>query len=396
MPHLIADIIWKRYPIRYNIYKDKIYDLLHNLEYGKPLSIPYTELYQIIFNIILRFYFQVTTIPSRMKKKSKIILDQTIGNWNNLLIDITERYMKLGNYQYAQHIFPYLFVSHNTKGEIFPPSTLQIGIKKLLKLQTDYMKSENIIPNLDNIIIFIKDIEKDIEGKYNLSEHEIQILQKLCSLILEDMVNCIIDTSLVIIAQKSAEKYHSFLRRLNELSAILNSYNYYHSLLLEFIYHYTLAIFDPYYASFHLEEGRKYKDTLLYKDSASCEEIFQVKGLCLYFNTVLLCDEVYNLDIVKVLESEYNDLYTMFTNSIWSYHPSYIFYSCTFLLATRLLPHFYQLCTYKHLKDSMKQCKTFNRAQLSLPSYKADTYDILIESKITELNEYMSHRENFL
>lgn len=386
MPHLISDAIWSYCPIDYDSYITQISQLLTDIEYGKQLSVSYADLYQIIFNMILRFHFQVTTMPSRPNKNFK----NTFNNWNELLTKLIVRYMNLGNYQYALNVLPYLYFSRNKKGELNSLSELQTAIQTLLYKQASYMKSENIISDLENLIIFISDFKE----KYNFSEPGVKILQHLCSLIMEDMSNCIIDTTLVIIEQKSVDTYHSLLHCLEKLYALFNDYDPYYSLLLKFVYHYTSAIFEPENASSYLREGSECKDLLLCKDSAP-HAVLQVNGLCIYFNTILLYEGVYSQEFKKIIEWQYNNLYSMFKNSIWPYHSSYIFYSCTFLLATLLPPYFCQPHTYEHLEDSLKLYKSFCLTQLSLPSEKTDKYNALVESKIKELHEYVSHSENF-
>lgn len=392
IPSLIADVIWNQYPIDYNEYKEKISTLLTDIEYGKSLSVSYPDLYQIIFNMILRFHFQISTMCSRPKKNDLNVFK----DWNMFLTEIIERYMKLGNYQYAQNVLPYLYAPRSNKGETILPSNLQSVIRELLYKQANYMQSQNISEALDGLIAFIKDFRRNSD----FSGDDMKIILYLCLLICKDMAEQVINTTLNLLSNECITE--NWLIALENLSALLAGKDDYYAYLLSLTYHYTSVIVKPDCLPDHLYEIVHHKELFLSEVNPSYEYfrelIFCFKGLCIYFDAILYLQYIEHIIIepTETLESRYNALYSEFKESLWPYHVSYIFYACTFLFVTYLLPFCHKDSTIQSLKNSMRLCKSFNHKQLSLSSEEAAEYDKLIDAKIKELDEYMSPKNKNL
>lgn len=391
MPRLISDTIWSQYAIDCNEYSEKIFKLIDILDYGQTLSLPYDDLYQLIFNMILRFHFQVTTMPSRIGRNVR----DTFEGWNILLIDIIERFMRLGNYKYALKILPYLYVAHNKKSEVIFPKKLRSITTQLLEKQANYMKSENMPEALESMIDFFTKLPRSTLSPKNDTS---KIVFYLSTYIIRDMADCIIDLILTITGNK-------LLAECGEATANCTVPNL--TLILDkaFI---ILAKTDPYYAYylkiahfyyltissklFYIPNAQAYIDYLLVESNCSSQLRFQTRGLQLYFSLTLFYmhngSSSYDPDLFRIFTSEYNSLYKEFTKSICPYHTSHIFYSCTFLLAS-YLPYTLHPYTYHNLLESMKNYKSFNHNQLSLNARQVKDYGKMIDEKISELQKQM-------
>lgn len=194
----------------------------------------------------------------------------------------------------------------------------------------------------------------------------------------------------------------NWLNGLNKLSILFtDKEDYYHHLLM-LIYHYASAIVKPNDLQFHLHEINVHKKLLFYKGDISYESfqeiVFRINGLYIYFNTIFILQyEDYmepesKTKAIEVLETKYNNLYSQFKNSIRSYHASFVFYSCTFLLAQYLLPYFSNPSTYKNLEDIIKQFTDFNQKQLSLDLSIVNEYVTYTTYILNDLHAYMSRK----
>lgn len=391
MPRLIADTIWSQYAIDCNEYSKKIFKLIDILDYGQTLSLPYDDLYQLIFNMILRFHFQVTTMPSRIIKDVR----DTFEGWNILLIDIIERFMKLGNYKYALKILPYLYVTHNEKSEVVFSPELRSITTQLLEKQANYMKSENMPEALENMLDFFTELPRNNLSPQNSIS---KIVTYLSTYIIRDMADCIIDLILTITGSKLLAEYDeatanctvpNFTQMLDKAFLILLKTDPYYAYYLKIAHCYYLTIFS---GRFYIPKAQAYIDYLLAEPNCSSQLRFQIRGLQLYFSLTLFYIQngfsSYDPDLFKIFTSEYNSLYKEFAKSICPYHTSHIFYSCTFLLALHL-PYVLHPFTYQNLLESMKSYKSFNRNQLSLNTEQIKDYGKMIDEKIFELQKQM-------
>ena len=162
MPQIFADAVWKRYPIDYNDYKNKIFSFLDKLSSGQPLILPFEDLYQIIYNMIFRFHFQVTTMPSRSNKNVICVFHE----WNNILMQLIERYMQFGDYCFAQKVLPHLYMSSTKNGDPIQPTVFQKYVQQLLQSQIDYMKSGDFISSIEKIIQILNEWKSNYKLDY--------------------------------------------------------------------------------------------------------------------------------------------------------------------------------------------------------------------------------------
>lgn len=139
VPSIIADIIWNNYPIDYEDYRNTIMKFLNALKTGTTIPIPFQDLYPIILNLVLRFHFQITTTPSRLTAKDR----QQIEDWNNILFEIIQCLLKLGNYTMAQSISHYYF-HYRKKGKTIEYKTAEgTWLQKLINAQINYKNDLN-------------------------------------------------------------------------------------------------------------------------------------------------------------------------------------------------------------------------------------------------------------
>lgn len=377
MPRLIADTIWRNTPIDYDEYKEKIFKFIDTIENGKSLSLPYDDLYKMLFNMILRFHFQVTIMPSRIDNHSK----ENFQQWNKLLADIIERYMEFGNYHYAEHVLPYLYASRNKKGKIINPSELQIATQNLLRKQIACMKVDDMYVGIDNIHKFLLTLDKSLVS----SNSDTEIINHLCSLIIKDMANCAIDMTLTLVAEEPRMNYDNFLNGLEKLSSLMKKSNTYYARFLKIVFHYFSATLNRNCQFYHLRKANAYRNPLLYDTGISPVLQFHIRALSLYFTFVIFYIKGAGNE-TNIFEQEYNGLFEAFQKSMWPYHPSHAFYSCTFLLAGNL-PDFKEKCTYRNLLKSMEDYKSFIHTQLSLSRDQIKEHIVFAD---TMINEFLS------
>lgn len=155
MPQLLADAIWNYYnPTIPSNYTITITNFLNALSIDEEFQITYEDLYKIVFNLISRFYYQVSILPSRPSKDQK----NTLKNWNLHLTYFIEGYLQLGNFQYAMNALSYLYITQKKQDKNRVPSKvenpklndLQKSIRKLLELQSKYMSCSDKILDEQN------------------------------------------------------------------------------------------------------------------------------------------------------------------------------------------------------------------------------------------------------
>lgn len=372
MPGLIADAIWKQCPIDYNDYKSKIIEFLHIIETGKPFILPYEDLYQIIFYMILRFHHQVTTMPSRITTEAKAVFQE----WNHTLTEIIEHYMILGNWKFAQETLSYLYTSQNKKGVAIAPTKSQQYIQQLLRAQTGYMQSNDFSVSLTTILQVLMDWKADYDSlsSKNKQTEETHILF-LAQLIIQDLANHIISITLKAAASHWTDAapvdFHTFQRNimvLQQCSIHLINNGFPDGYYCMSACHFLAALYSGYGELCHATSCPNH---LLANQMLSPELHFKSECLCFYYRLF----EFYirleqNLiaaphDFFCTYAQEYDRLYTNFHHNMWSYHTSFLFYSCTILLQL-FLPEQDFPDTCQKLKKSMELYKRFNSRQLSL------------------------------
>lgn len=381
MPSLIADIVWINYPINYTEYRDKLLHFILQIECGAPLLFPYETLYQVISNLIFRFHFQITIMPSRTSKKS---IDLFL-NWNNLLTNIMEHYMHLGNYIYAQKILPHLYIAYNKRGEIldFPSSLFSSQVKELLRSQADYMQSSDIISSFDNLINRIDTIKNNVTS---LNKSSRSIINRLILSILQDLA----DTAVEIAIQYTRDYFFPYNVASNTqwnncLYAIYNFADKFKIMGKNEEYYYKgiyYALITLYRNPDTLQKAKDNFRIFLFLET-DVELRFKVK--CIQFYFYILSATSFTPIPYSTLIQNFENLYIEFTNKIWSYHTSYIFYSCVSVLSF-ILPY----CISDRLRNTlitcMKQCKKFYEKQLSLPSAQKEAFINLLNEKISEMS----------
>lgn len=105
MPNILSYTIWEMYPVQYDDYYDKICEFIDSFKFGKDQKLSYKTLYTVIENMIFRFHYQITFLPSRITRDQR----DCFKHWNSQLILIAKRLIRMGNYELSKKIYCNLY-----------------------------------------------------------------------------------------------------------------------------------------------------------------------------------------------------------------------------------------------------------------------------------------------
>lgn len=105
MPNILSYTIWEMYPVQYDDYYNKICEFIDSFKFGEDQKLSYKTLYTVIENMIFRFHYQITCLPSRITRDQR---DRFI-HWNSQLILIVKRLIRMGNYELSKKIYCNLY-----------------------------------------------------------------------------------------------------------------------------------------------------------------------------------------------------------------------------------------------------------------------------------------------
>ena len=376
MPQLLADTIWNcSTPKITSDYATTITTILNALTFNNKFQIPCSDLYKIVFNLILRFYYQVSIIPSRPSTDEK----DALKNWNLQLTYFIEGYMRLGNFQYAMNALPYLYITQKKRDENRVPSKVedpqlnnfQLSVRKLLELQAKYMSaSDRIIDSkngetTDRIAIIDNFLQLASELQiYLRTEKKIDsTLFYLLSCIIQDMGVSAINISLHLVEYYFDNACLPSLQLIDTLCIIFKQCSN-HFIYIGHLFPTFTAIafqFADYYCSMHDFLLCIFKDQLspevplmsfkkIIKETSDDELSFTAQCLHLYLSLVCVIKTTGNLDSIV---NAYYDLCRIFDAHIWSYQASYLFFSCTWFLGASLM-----MTHWNTSANTSKLCKT--------------------------------------
>lgn len=415
IPRLLADTIWFFYPkdfmedtahasISFSNYKETIFSFFNSVSCGKPFSIPYTDLYEIIFQLMLRFHFQVSITDAKDIKKNRPVFQE----WNLFLTSVIEYYMQLGNFKYAKELLPCLYLYRTKRGKIQLNENIETAIRELLTLRAEYMSSSDTVSTLSKLQDTLRKFQNDLKEE---PEDEALFLSAFISITL-DLCDCTVEIALLYIAAilqvkdypATAQIYacvnaldvcSNFLRKCQICSA-----SYYLS-----VKHYLISVVgmtyqcDPSlihtmdqwrFVAYHLE---KLGEELPTEDTdthfkANC------MGLCASLTKIFLqpsC-EGNSMEPYSLLVERFLQLYESFQKNIWSYHTSHVFFSCVSFLSALLLRK--EIDTDRPvasvLMDCMKRYKNFLTAQVSLPESQQTLFLQNIDNCLAQLQDFYS------
>ena len=112
MSNLLCYAIWANCPVQYDDYYDKICEFIDSFNFGKKRNLSYKTLYALIENMVFRFHYQVTFLPSRTNVDQR----NRIMHWNSQLILIIKHLIRMGNYKLSRKIYSLLY-KYETKKE---------------------------------------------------------------------------------------------------------------------------------------------------------------------------------------------------------------------------------------------------------------------------------------
>lgn len=113
MHSLIADAIWKFYPIKFIDYQFNIEKFLDNIKWGSKCKLGYFMIYNSIYNFIQRFNFEIRRKSAKDKTKNAFYLN---------LHEVIGFSIQSGNYYGAQKLLYYwerLFGAEKYKGDLW-------------------------------------------------------------------------------------------------------------------------------------------------------------------------------------------------------------------------------------------------------------------------------------
>ena len=220
IPAIFADIIWYDNPIKYSDYEKEIASFIEKLKVGQPLTLPFSDLYPILMNLIIRFHFQLSDWYSRAKSDVKSSYDK----WNYILIDLMFYMTRLGYWKNAQQILPYLFYYTQKNKQLDYSDTIPETkyLRRLLKIQTDFMDTPNMYRHIENLSSCITDMLND----KNLSQAALKVLPKnYTALLIQNMLDYFIreekNETLSLITDSSCSDENTLLRILESIEQLL-------------------------------------------------------------------------------------------------------------------------------------------------------------------------------
>lgn len=192
MPSIIADIIWQEYPIDYKDYKERIFHNLKKIADGQKLQHTYRFLYEHIITMVYRFHFEITKMKTRPPKESK----ETFIEWNQILGEIIQRFIRLGNISDAQNLL-YRLYSYECSKELNLVPSCQVLDKEIFQLHIEFAKNSSPVETLEKAIGFLPKLKSHMEDsqkhpkilRHLLIKLYLFIMEVIDSLLLKQMIS---------------------------------------------------------------------------------------------------------------------------------------------------------------------------------------------------------------
>lgn len=213
MHSLIADAIWKFYPIKYRKYKYNIENFLDNINWGKERILSYNMLYNGMYNCVQRFAFEISKEIDK-KQRDNSIVDKYQRDLRRM-IDFS---IQAGNYYGAERLLYFwdkLFDDERYKRDLweYELSLINENRENILMLGNKY---EPFLEKEIELYTF----SEFLRMKMDISVRKIRFLE--CQRVVS---NCLEDGSLQSASDKSRESGINTLQAVVErFTQLLYSY----------------------------------------------------------------------------------------------------------------------------------------------------------------------------
>jgi len=136
---LIADAIWKFYPIEYQEYQNNINNFLNNIKWGNERFLNYNMLYNGMYNCVQRFGFEISKKINKKRKTDKNV----VFEYHENLYSMIDFSIQSGNYYGAERLLYFwdeLFDDERFKRDLweFELSWINDNKENLLILKNKY------------------------------------------------------------------------------------------------------------------------------------------------------------------------------------------------------------------------------------------------------------------
>lgn len=392
MPTIIADAIWDRFPVSFDMYKDEIFEFLHSIEIGDTLKMSITTIYELITNMIHRFHYQTTHMKSRVTAD----MQKQYFEWYGLLSNTCAYLIRLGNSKLAENLLSrlYVYASECNKTVVSLSPSLQC-VRTLLNAQVKMMKSDNFFGHVSDLHGLLVDFQQVYTLKSTSAKYykDSPILTNTLKLLHCNIVDYFIRTeklfSVKYLFDRQKPPFDSWKLLLllkQHMSTIFSDYytfdecQYYQA-----VYNCILSLYEDRKNSLnvdiYIKNMRDFPPTnadLLFK--ASLQHFYYT--LITYSIDSNLSELYPSNNFIDVLVNKYNMLYNDFNSkSCNSWDTKWTFYICTFIMDLFLT---YRSSIYPFTKyriDLVKESfPDFLNSQLTLSKNEIDSIKRLKQS----------------
>lgn len=392
MPTIIADAIWDRFPVSFDMYKDKIFEFLHFIEIGATLKMSITTIYELITNMIHRFHYQTTHMKSRVTAD----MQKQYFEWYGLLSNTCAYLIRLGNSKLAENLLTrlYVYASECNKTVVSLSTNLQC-VRALLNVQVKMMKNDDFwghVSDLYGLLVNFQQVYmlKSTSAKYY---NDSPILTNSLKLLHCNIVDYFIRTEKIFSVKYLFNRQKPsldlgkllLLLKLHMNTFFSGYYTFDECQYYQAVYNCILSLYEDRKNSLnvaiHIKNMTDFSLTnadLLFK--ASLQHFYYT--LITYSIDSNLSELTPSNNFIDVLVNKYNMLYNDFdSKSCNSWDTKWTFYICTFIMDLFLS---YRSSIYPFTKyriDLVKESfPDFLNSQLTLSKNEIDSIKRLKQS----------------
>jgi len=334
MHSLIADAVWKFYPLKYKDYEKNIKIFQSNLAWGSERKIEYHMLYGAIYNLIQRFNFEI-----QKKKVERAVVDSYKSN----LYYMIEFSIHSGNFYGAEKLIYFWdkffgkdneFKSNLWKFEVLWASENTEGIKSLKFKEYIFNQKEHLISRslLRNKLSEARaNTSQLVVRKFIMTDdpvgllYNIDTMGELLRIVLDWYIRCIRVSiterekkDFVLLVEKYIE-YTNILKRIfnNEGDILSEVYKGYYVITL-------WCAFGKIKSELEESDVDEYINYLRKFDEFK-ELVMQVKLELLFWEMRFLITDCRDKEKVKLAEGEFEHLKEEYQDKLWPLHIDILF-----------------------------------------------------------------------